>query len=62
MNTPDHLASIIQAGRHFDNAVAAALARDDKAFAKEMALFGAIKSTWETPRERETSDGLSDEQ
>lgn len=52
--TDDRLSSVIQAGKHFDRAVEAALARNDAAFASEMAQFNAIKETW-TPRE----DGLA---
>lgn len=42
----DRLSSVIQAGKHFDRAVEAALARNDAAFVSEMAAFNAIKETW----------------
>lgn len=48
--TDDRLSSVIQAGKHFDRAVEAALARNDAAFASEMQAFNAIKETWK-PKE-----------
>lgn len=46
---------LIQAHKHFDRAVEAALARNDAAFASEMAAFNAIKETWK-PREARAAE------
>jgi hypothetical protein len=53
--SPETWAAILDwesAGRHFDNAAAAAIARDDEAFDREMKAFRSISATW-LPNKRE---------